>query len=192
MQGAQRTQKNIPGVRITADDVESVSALGHGALSQNFSGNEKARAVPGQKLAGRAHHENLAVNAGIHDASEPVGRAGTEQAGVLFAYVNDIDIQTIDVFPAAHLGRLAEKGGDEVQTFDAQPLIHDQPCGKDAVEAAGKESESMIVGHEQPWSILLLNVSAGVTLFPGRIAIEHGCRPGSCVPARSFHASIGV
>ena len=161
--GAERTHENVAHVGVAADDVERVAPLRHGALPQHFAGHEKLRAVFGHAFFGEAHHENLAVHAGIHGAAEAVFRAAAEHVHKRRGSVDGVDVESVDLLPVFHAAGMAEKGRVEVQALDGPALFHEQPGGENTVQSPGKKSYAVIIFHDSldrwyaaRWQVFLL------------------------------------
>ena len=153
---AERAEQLFAHFCVAADHVEGVPTLGHGALSEHFAGNEERGAPFFHDLARLAHHQDLAVDAGVHDLAEAVRRTFTQETDEGFAHIHRLDFEPVDLFPVRDELRLAEEGGDEVQATDNKPLLHDQPGSEDAVQTAGKQGERVRSGclhdrHSTAW-----------------------------------------
>lgn len=79
-QGAQRTQQQIADTGIPTDDVQRVASLRHGPLAQYLARRDEARPVAVHAFPRPAHHEYLAVHAGVEHAAVAVDRPGSQQA----------------------------------------------------------------------------------------------------------------
>ena len=152
MLGAEGTQEHVPDLGVPADDVERVAALRHGTLTEHLAGNDERGPAFLHDFTRFAHHEDFAVDAGVHDLAETVRRAFTQHPDEVLAHVHGFDFKAVDFFPIGDAARLAEKGRDEVQATDDEPLLHDQSCGEDAVQAAGEEGESVRCGIHRCYS----------------------------------------
>ena len=93
-----------------------------------------------------AHHEDFAVDTGVHDFAETVGGAFPQEAHERFTDVHGFHLKAVHLLPVGDQLRLAEKGGDKMQATDNQPLFHDQAGSEDAVQPAGKQGKCMRSG----------------------------------------------
>jgi hypothetical protein len=70
--GAEGTEDAVRISGIFGHDVEGLFPLGHGALTQNLSGEDEIETLLLHPLPGHPKHQRVAVDAGIHIPPEAV------------------------------------------------------------------------------------------------------------------------
>ena len=138
-QRAERAQEHVLHAGITANDVQGVPALRHGALPKHLSRRDDAGPKAFHMAAGMAQQENLAVHAGVERLAEMMLGALPQQFTELLANVNGINLQPVDTPPPGYGGGLPEERRIKMQAAHTQPLILQQPCGQNTVQPAGKK-----------------------------------------------------
>jgi recombination protein RecA len=142
--GAQGAQKQVAHFGPLGDEIEGVLALAHGPLADDLAGDQELRPVLIEKAARVAEHDYLAVDARVEPLSEPLRGAVEEHVHVLLPDVHFHGLDAVVVPPERDKVGFAEKGRDEVQSQNGQPLIHDRAHGEDGIQAAGKQRQRVV------------------------------------------------
>ena len=157
--GAQGAQQQAARSGFPRHHGHGVAPLGHGPLAHHLAGDDEIEAVCLHPFPGLAHHEALAVQAGIEVG--PVAVLGIDHH--LLVFLDDLDDVQLDAQLLRHpqgvvalgartvlapdgMGMAFDaKAGVEIDSFHVNALIQDQAGGQHGIEAAGDQ------GHRFAW-----------------------------------------
>ncbi len=160
--GTQRPQQPILGAGFTRHHRHGVLALGHGALANHLTGDNEIEAVLLRPLLCLVHHEDLAVQAGVHVRAVAVLRVQQH----ILVFFHDIDNVQLDpkllgrpqgvvslgfglILLANGMGvSFHAKAGKKIDAFHMDPLFKDHLGGKHGIKTAGDQGDGFtLLGH---------------------------------------------
>ncbi len=118
--GGKRPQDEPRKTALSCHNGKRLEVLGHGPLTQDFAGDDKARSFLFEQLTGFAKHEGMTVDAGIHVPAVTVGRI-LDHFKVGFGQVDDFErkLNGLCRYPRPMGG---EKGCFKEKAQDIDPL----------------------------------------------------------------------
>ncbi len=119
--------------------MQGLSGLRHGALPQDFPGEDEIRPCLFHYFPSLGQHERMAVNARVHVFSVAVP-GGFEHYQMRMGEVDDSKGKA-DFFRGEPGPGSIEEGGFEGNSLDIDALLPDQLDRKDAVQTAGKKGD---------------------------------------------------
>ncbi len=151
--GAQGAQQQILGAGFLLHHWQGFLALGHGALAHDLAGDDEIETLFANPFVSLAHHEDLAVQAGIQVRAIAVLRIDDH----ILVLLDDIDDMQLDVQLLGHpkcivalrlvLVLLADgmgvpldaEAGEEVDALDVYALLLHHLGGQQGIESSGDQ-----------------------------------------------------
>ena len=153
--GAQRAQQPVEGAGLARHHRHGVLALRHRPLADDLAGDDEVEATRLHPLARLAHHEALAVEAGIQIRAVAV-LGVDDDVLVLLDHVDDVQLDAelfrdpecvvalgLELVLAADGVRVAldAEAGVEVDALDVDALFENHLGGEHGIETAGDERD---------------------------------------------------